>query len=180
MNINNLYQSVDYKHNHKVSQISAILAKKLGYPPFEQGVIEQAALYHDLGKDMIPSQILNKPGELTPEEFEIVKCHVSAGHQRLMDAAGFLKIAAITAREHHEKIDGSGYIGLSGDEIHPYSKLISVADVFDALLSVRVYKQAWALNEVQSFFYEQSGKQFESKVVQALMIALDDVMYLYA
>ncbi|MDR0917248.1 MAG: HD domain-containing protein [Oscillospiraceae bacterium] len=179
MNTAQLTINADFEHSRKVSAISGILAGELGYSPPDREIIIQAALYHDLGKTEIPASILNKPGALTREEFEIVKQHTAAGYRQLMDAADALKIAAVAARDHHEKIDGSGYMGLTGGAIHPFAKLIAAADVFDALIVKRVYKDPWSLPDIKDYFRDQSGKQFDGEIVQALMSVLDKVLELY-
>jgi len=179
MDVNELHSKVDFEHSRKVAAISGILAEKLGYSEEERSIIEQAALYHDLGKDEVPKAILNKPGALTAAEFEIIKLHTSAGHKQLADAAHILSIAAIAAHEHHEKIDGSGYIGLSGHNIHPIARLISVADVFDALLATRVYKPSWSVATITEYMQEQSGKQFDREIVHALLNSLDLISEIY-
>ena len=179
MDVTELHDKVNFEHSRKVATISRILAEQMGYDADESSIIEQAALYHDLGKDEIPKSILNKPGALTAAEFEIIKKHTSAGHKQLADAAEILRFAAIAAQEHHEKIDGSGYIGLSGNDIHPIARLISVADVFDALLSQRVYKPAWNIGSVMDYMNEQSDKQFDRKIVRALLSSLETISAIY-
>ncbi len=91
-----------------------------------------------------------------------------------------MTIAAIAAREHHEKIDGSGYMGLSGSEIHPYAKVIAAADVLDALYSKRVYRKAgWPVPDILNYFNDQSGKQFDKEIVAVLLGVIDKVLRLY-
>ena len=179
MDVNTLHSKVNFEHSRKVAAISGILAERLGYSEEERSIIEQAALYHDLGKEEIPKNILDKPGALTAAEFEIIKLHTSAGHKQLAEAAHILNIAAIAAQEHHEKMDGSGYIGLSGRDIHPIARLISVCDVFDALLATRVYKPSWSVASVTEYMQEQADKQSDREIVRALLHSLDAITAIY-
>lgn len=179
MNLKEIVDSSKYEHSQRVAQISALLAQKAGYRQSEVLLIEQAALYHDIGKEAIPTTILNKPGRLTPEEFAIIKTHTDKGHEQLMEGARILSIAAEIAKTHHERPDGSGYLHLPGREIHPYASLISVADVFDALISKRVYKDAWDVDDICALFQQQAGLQFEQEYVHLLFSLLDEVLALY-
>lgn len=179
MKLDALVEETQYQHSHMVSKISALLAESAGYAPDEVTLIEQAALYHDIGKNDIPRDILNKPGSLTPEEFALVKTHTAHGYNRITDAIGAMSVAAEVCREHHERQDGSGYNGLTDAEIHPYTKLIAVADVFDALYSKRAYKEAWSIPEIQEYFQAQTGVQFEPEMVTLLFSLLEKVLSLY-
>ena len=179
MNLDSLVERTCYAHSRLVSKVSALLAERAGYEPAEVAVIEQAALYHDIGKTDIPEQILNKPGTLTPEEFSLVKTHTLLGYDRIMDAIGILSVAADVCRDHHERIDGNGYGGRSGGDVHPYTKLISAVDVFDALYSKRAYKEAWDIARIKTFFLENSGTQFDADIVRLLISGLDKVLPLY-
>jgi putative nucleotidyltransferase with HDIG domain len=179
MNLDALVESACYTHSRQVSKICAMLAEKAGDPPEEAAVIEQAALYHDIGKTDIPAWILNKPGALTPEEYSVVKTHTALGYNRIMDAISVLSVAADVCRDHHERPDGAGYERRAGVELHPYTKLISTADVFDALYSKRAYKEAWDIARIREFFLAQSGTQFDAGAVQLLFSAIDNVLSLY-
>lgn len=179
MDLKSIVEGTHFDHSKKVSQISALLATKAGYTEKDISVIEQAALYHDIGKSSIPASILNKPGKLTPEEFEIVKTHTKLGYEQIMEAVRILLVAAVVSQEHHERLDSTGYLHLPGREIHPYAKLISVADVFDALISRRAYKEPWDIHTIADFFQEEAGKQFEYDLVNLLLGALDEILVIY-
>ena len=179
MNLDSLVERTCYTHSRQVSKICAMLAEKAGYAPDEVAVIEQASLYHDIGKTDIPESILNKPGSLTPEEFEIVKTHTAHGYNRIMDAISVLTVAAGVCRDHHERPDGAGYGGMAGGDVHPYTKLISTVDVFDALYSKRAYKEAWDIARIKAFFLDQSGTQFDADIVKLLLSVIDRVLPLY-
>lgn len=179
MNLTELTASTNYDHSRNVSIISGVLAKHIGYVAEEIAIIEEAALYHDIGKQEIPASILRKPGALTPQEFEIIKTHTRIGCDRIAEALRLLSAAATVAAEHHEKLDGSGYMGLSGAEIHPYAKLVAVADVFDALLSRRAYKPAWEPGEVLQYMHGQAGTHFDREIVAVLLAHADEIMRIY-
>jgi response regulator RpfG family c-di-GMP phosphodiesterase len=122
---------------------------------------------HDVGKVAIADAILLKPGKLTKEEFEEMKKHAEYGYDIFKNSKrNILKTAATIAYEHHERWDGSGYPrGIRGEEIHLYGRITAVADVFDALSCDRVYKEAWNDEEIEKYFKEHRGTQFEPKLV---------------
>ena len=126
---------------------------------------------HDIGKVGIPDAILKKPGKLTEDEFEIMKTHAEIGFNLLNHSnRPVLKTAAIIAYQHHEKWNGTGYPQqLSGEDIHIYGRITAVADVFDALSSARVYKEAWPLEKVLLLFKEQRGNHFDPSLVDLLV-----------
>jgi len=180
MGIQELIRDSSFTHSSRVAAISGLMAAALGWLPPEVSAITQAAQLHDVGKADIPPEILNKPGALTPEEYELVKTHTASGCRRIEDAIATLRIAATVCREHHERIDGKGgYIGLAGHEIHPYSKVVAIADVFDALYSKRVYKEPWDASDVCCFFREQAGKQFDAALVALLFALLPEILAMY-
>ena len=150
-------------------------------PKFISDTIRSAPL-HDVGKINIPDGVLNKPGKLTDEEFEIMKTHTTAG-KRIMEQAiltvkgdNYLKEARNMAAYHHERWDGKGYPeGIHGEVIPLSARIMAVADVFDALTSPRVYKPAFPLEKALSIIDEGKGSQFDPKVVEAFMDSLDEV-----
>ncbi len=150
-------------------------------PKFISDTIRSAPL-HDVGKINIPDGVLNKPGKLTDEEFEIMKTHTTAG-KRIMEQAiltvkgdNYLKEARNMAAYHHERWDGKGYPeGIHGEVIPLSARIMAVADVFDALTSPRVYKPAFPLEKALSIIDEGKGCQFDPKVVEAFMDSLDEV-----
>lgn len=176
--IEQLMVDANFKHSRNVSSISKIIALAYGYNKKEAGEIEQAALFHDIGKTAIPPAILNKQGPLTPEEFTAVKNHTEAGHARLMEAVGLLMVAAAVAKEHHERLDGSGYLRMPGSDMNPYARLISIADVFDALLSRRAYKPSWGVTETIQYLNDHTD-HFDNEIVRCLISELDSVLLVY-
>lgn len=179
MDLFSLTSNADCDHSRKVSQISRLMAHKAGYSKNEIEIISQAAWFHDVGKSDIPECILNKPSKLTPDEYEIVQTHTTNGYRQINEAARILSLAAVVAREHHEHVNGDGYFNLTGREMHPYSKLVACADVFDALRSRRVYKDPWSIDKIRDLFAEQSGKHFDTAMVSVLFSIMDDVLTLY-
>jgi len=164
-------------HVKRVAQYSKILALKSGLNEEEAELLKQASPMHDIGKVGIPDNILNKPGKLTPEEFEIMKTHAQLGYDMLKHSnKKILQAAAIVAGGHHEKYDGSGYPnGLSGEDIHIYARITAIADVFDALGSSRIYKKAWKDEDIFNLFKEQSGKHFDPKLITLFFENLDAI-----
>ncbi len=161
--------------------------KKKGYyeeklSPKYMADVEISAPLHDIGKINISDTILNKPGKLTDEEFEIMKTHTTIGKEIIEKAIStvkgdnYLKEARNMAAYHHERWDGNGYPeGLHGEVIPLSARVMAVADVFDALSSARVYKPAFPLEKALSIIQEGSGTQFDPKCVEAFMDSLDDV-----
>lgn len=180
MNLMELNTLTHYDHSRMVSKISGLLAGYIGYSPTEATLIEQAALFHDVGKVDIDPAILNKPGALTEREFALVKAHTQLGVNRIASVLQMLSAAAVIAAQHHEHVDGKGgYMGLSGESIHPYARIAAVADVFDALISRRAYKQSWGQQEVCAYMQQQAGLQFDPESVAVLLAHVDEIMELY-
>ncbi len=165
-------------HLLRMSNYTRIVSAGLGLPVAEQQLLQEAAPMHDVGKVGTPDHILLKPGRLTSEEFEIMKQHAANGYEILRDSASPLfQCAAVVARAHHEKFDGSGYpLGLAGEEIPLHGRIVAVADVFDALTSERPYKKAWALDEALKFLVEGAGSHFDPACVAAFVAGWDAVL----
>ncbi|MEX1029891.1 MAG: HD domain-containing phosphohydrolase [Paenibacillaceae bacterium] len=165
-------------HVKRVAEYSYIIALALGMNDEEAELLKLASPMHDIGKVAIPDSVLKKPGKLTDEEFDIMKSHTDIGYNLLRNSnRRILKTAAIVAYEHHEKWNGRGYPqGLKEQEIHIYGRITALADVFDALGSDRVYKQAWELDRILNLFKEESGQHFDPHVVDAFMKKLPDII----
>ncbi len=158
-------------HVRRVSEYVRLLALEYGLGEEEAEMLKLASSAHDLGKIGIPDSILNKPGPLTPEEYEIIKSHVQRGYDLLMRSSSpIIQTAARIVLLHHERWDGQGYPqGLKEDEIHVHGRIVAVADVFDALSNKRVYHKAWTWDEVFAYFLEESGKHFDPCLVDILL-----------
>lgn len=155
------------KHIKRVSEYMKIMAEALELEQEEKESLVIASMMHDIGKLMIPEHILEKPGRLTTEEFEVIKKHVQWGYKLLEYAPGrVMEIARVIALQHHEKWDGTGYLGMRGEEIDYYSRVMAVVDVFDALMSKRSYKASWSIEEAYNEIVSQSGKHFDPQVVE--------------
>lgn len=141
-----------------------------------------AAALHDIGKVGIPDSILNKPGRLTDEEYEIMKTHVVIGKNILDTTYGnklsnnIIKYARDIVYHHHEKYDGTGYPEkLKGEEISIISRIMALIDVYDALANPRVYKPAMPYKEVEEFIKDQSGRMFDPKIVNIFEMVKDEL-----
>jgi response regulator RpfG family c-di-GMP phosphodiesterase len=162
-------------HVRRMAQVCQLLAKAAGMPEDETAVLMHAAPMHDIGKISTPDSVLLKPGKLTPEEWEIMKQHPAVGLSILNGSQRpILKAAAVIAHQHHEKYDGSGYPqGLKGDAIHPYARIVAVADVFDALSHKRCYKDAWPIEKVTEYLKESAGTHLDPHFVDLLVKNMD-------
>jgi putative two-component system response regulator len=169
-------------HIQRMSNYSRVIARQLGLPQEEQELILRAAPMHDVGKIAIRDEILLKPGRLDAVEFEIMKTHAEKGYELLSgSASSLLDVAALIARTHHEKFDGSGYPrGLAGEAIPLYGRIVAVADVFDALTTERPYKKAWEVEDALRFLEEGAGNHFDPVCVQAFTACLDEVLSIRA
>jgi HD-GYP domain-containing protein (c-di-GMP phosphodiesterase class II) len=158
-----------------------LLALKYGLGEEQAEMLKLASTAHDLGKIGIPDSILNKPGPLSPEEYEIIKSHVQRGHNLLMRSSSpIIQTAARIILLHHERWDGQGYPqGLVGEETHVHGRIVAVADVFDALSNRRVYHEAWSWDEVFAHFLEESGKHFDPCLVDILLENKDEFMAIW-
>ncbi len=155
------------QHVKRVAEYTRILCSALDMSDEEVWKVSNAAALHDVGKIMVPQDIINKPGKLTPEEFEIIKTHVHYGKKLLEKSSGeLMRLSSGIAYHHHEKYDGTGYMGVKGEDIDLYARCVSVADVFDALVSKRPYKKAWPPEEAKDEIIAQSGKQFDPVIVE--------------
>ncbi len=179
MILQSLVGLADDEHSRRVSKVSGILARYAGYSHENSLVIQQAAQYHDIGKSAIARAILDKPGKLTPQEFGIIKTHTRIGAQKLADAIKILFAAKAVAAQHHEKWDGTGYIGLSGADIHPYARLVSIADVWDALISKRAYKAPMDIRDIICYFENHAGSSFDPGMVSVLLEHTGEIANLY-
>lgn len=161
-------------HSRRVSEYSAAIAEKLGMSPDEVSNIRWVALLHDIGKIGVPDAVLNKPGRLTNEEYQMMKQHTVIGGEILKDI-GMLKGIDVGARYHHERYDGKGYPdGISGEDIPYIARIIAVADAYDAMTSNRVYRKHLDDNKVMNELKAGIGTQFDPKAAGALIELLQN------
>lgn len=159
-----------YMHSVAVCALMIALARQLGLDDEKVQVAGLAGLLHDLGKAMIPVEILNKPGKLSDHEFGIVKSHPVEGYKLLLEAKGVGSVERDVCLHHHEKVDGSGYPHrLKGDEISLFAKMGAVCDVYDAITSNRSYKLGWDPGESIRRMVEWSKGHFDESVFQAFV-----------
>lgn len=160
-------------HSARVAQYTAMLARELGYDEDTVKKYYGIALLHDVGKIGVPSDVLNKPGKLTDEEFETIKSHASQGYDVLKEINSVPELA-VGALSHHERPDGKGYPNhLKGDEIPRVAQIIAVADCFDAMYSNRPYRKRMNFEKAVSIIKEVSGTQLTSDVVDAFLRLVD-------
>ena len=168
-------------HVARVAKYSKLLAREYGLSQKEQDIIFYAAPFHDLGKVGIEDKILLKPGKLDEDEFKIMKTHAQIGYEILKNSKSeYLQAGAVIALTHHEKWDGSGYPNaLTSENIHVFGRIVSIADVFDALTSFRPYKKAWSFEEALKYLDDKSGKDFDPKMVEIFKNKIDEVKEIY-
>lgn len=159
------------QHTNRVGHVAALIAQKMELPPSRVELIRRAAPLHDVGKIGVPDNILLKPGRLTPEEFEIIKPHTTIGAALLSGGhSEMVKMAETIALTHHERWEGNGYpVGLKGEDIPLEGRIVSIADVFDALSHDRPYKKAWPLEDCIAEIERNAGRQFDPNVVAAFL-----------
>ncbi|MCG7934912.1 MAG: DUF3369 domain-containing protein [Candidatus Thiodiazotropha taylori] len=164
------------RHVARVSKLTGLMGQKLGFESDDCEILQLAAAMHDIGKIAIPSELLEKPGPLSDEEWQVMHDHCRYGHSLLSRAKRpLLKLAAIIAHQHHERWDGTGYPqGLKGEEIHLYGRIVAIADVFDALGNARVYKEAWSLERIVDYFKQQRGRQFDPQLTDLLLENIEE------
>jgi putative two-component system response regulator len=188
----NLRDAVDMRHPQRVRQYSHIIARQLMRQRLLAGVpdeqflrlLDLASPLHDIGKQGLPARLLMKPAPLSAQEFEIVKTHTTLG-ARMLEAAAALRpnqkhlpMASQIAGTHHEHWDGTGYPnGLAGNDIPLAGRIVAVADVYDALISSRVYKPALSHESANDLIIDGAEYQFDPHVVQAFVEAASALRY---
>ncbi len=169
-------------HMQRVSQYAYLLAKAYGLNDEECNLILSATPLYDIGKAGIPYNILYKPGALASDELAAIRQHPQLGYEMLKHSShALLQTIATISHEHHEHWDGQGYPqGLKAEEIHIYARIVAIADVFDALISKRTYKNAWPIEDVITYFTNEKGRHFDPRLVDIFITIIDDIMKLKA
>jgi HD superfamily phosphodiesterase len=168
-------------HVRRVGLYSKLLAQLNGLDEHFAKLLEDAAPLHDIGKVGIPDSILNKPGQLTDKEYDVMKNHTLIG-QSILDNSDkpLIQLASEIAGGHHEKYDGTGYpLRLKEEDIPLSARIVAIADVFDALISQRVYKKSWSQEETINYFQEQKGKHFDPMLTALFLENFDHFLMLY-
>lgn len=160
----------DIEHAMSVSILSRNIGIKLMLEEKTCAVLSVAGMFHDVGKMGVPVELLDKRTALTPEEFRIIQWHTTMGYTILNNMPDNIhKTAALAALYHHERLDGSGYIGLYDEQIPIPARIVAVADVFDALVSDRPYRKAWKRDDAMDYMSDQAGKKLDQQIVDALL-----------
>ena len=182
--VQRLGMAAEYKDNEtglhviRMSHFSKVLALAAGFSEAAAEELLNAAPMHDVGKIGIPDAVLRKPGKLDEQEWAVMRQHVEIGAQIIGEhASGLLRTAQRIALSHHEKWDGSGYPnGLSGEDIPLEGRIVAIADVFDALTSVRPYKAAWSVEDAVRLLQEESGRHFDPQLVELFIQQLPTIL----
>ncbi|HWC14818.1 MAG TPA: HD domain-containing phosphohydrolase [Actinomycetota bacterium] len=157
-------------HTQRVGRMCALLSEALELSDRNIDVLRKASPLHDIGKIATPDSILLKPGKLSADEWKVMKRHTEVGSRLLSNSiATTLQVAQAIALTHHERWDGSGYAGLTGNDIPLCGRIVAVTDVFDALTHRRPYKEAWPVDRAIDEIASQRGKQFQPRVVDAFL-----------
>ena len=163
-------------HVLRVGEMARLLALRAGLDEDTAAVLRLAAPMHDVGKVGVPDRILNKPGRLTPEEFAVMRSHAALGHGILCKSEQrIMRVAARIALQHHERWDGRGYPrGLAGEEISLEGRITAIVDVFDALGSRRVYREARPLDEVLEVMRQERARQFDPELLDVFLAHVNE------
>jgi putative two-component system response regulator len=163
------------RHVKRMSRYCGVLGEQFG---LHLESLELASVLHDVGKARIPDTILLKPAPLTADERLAIETHADIGYEMLRDSgSAVLDLAAVIARTHHEKFDGSGYPrGLAAEKIPLEGRIAAVADVFDALTCDRAYRQAWSVDSTIAWMTRERGKHFDPRVLDALLASMDQIL----
>ena len=166
------------RHIHRMSRYCQLLVRRTGGDEERAEFVRLASIMHDIGKIGIPDHILQKPGQLTSDEYQLMKEHAVIGHRILQGSnSALLDLAASIALTHHEKVDGSGYPnGLAGDDIPFEGRVAAIADVFDAITTNRVYRKAFPLGEALEIMKDGRGSHFDVDLLDVLFDSLDVVL----
>jgi len=156
-------------HSRRVALLAVQVGEALGLPPATLRHLAVGGLLHDVGKLSVAGDILRKPGALSDEEFAEVKRHPEAGVRLLRELGGFAAAVHSLVGEHHERLDGAGYpSGLAGEQLAIGPRILAVYEVYDALVSDRVYREAWTSERALALLREQAGSAFDPACVQSL------------
>ena len=165
-----------YNHCVRVATNTLAVARDLGLSEIEQSICMYAGLLHDIGKVKVPSYIINKPGKLTPAEYELMKKHADYGAEMIapLESLGFFKKVSEAILYHHERVDGKGYHGLPEDKIPYASKIILVVDTVDAMTQDRPYRKGCDMGRAIDELIQCSGTQFDAAIANCYIARLTD------
>lgn len=166
LKVNDFYT---YEHCISVAILAGLVCKKMNLPLKQQQEIVVGGLIHDIGKIILPKDILNKPGSLTKEEYELVKTHTEVGYKMIKDNRNLSAISKLIVLCHHEREDGSGYPLGKGEELHIGSKIVAASDLYHALISNRCYRKGLPINEVVSIAQKEKINSEVRKVMECCL-----------
>jgi len=172
ISLNDIGAADEYTFSHSVSTTvySLLIANRLGYNRAMMEKLAAGALLHDMGKILLETKILNKQGNLEAEEFEHIKLHTTLGYDALKKCISLTELSRIISLYHHERMDGKGYpTGAMAGELHEFTRIVAIADVFDALVSDRCYRKKWSSNTAVNYLVEHAETQFDTKLVSVLI-----------
>ena len=156
-------------HSNRVAEYSRKIALRSGYTDEDAEALYMAGLLHDVGKIGIPGSVLNKPGTLSEEEFDLIKTHSTKGFSILENIKEAPDLALV-AKYHHERYDGTGYPeGLAGDDIPEIARIVAVADAYDAMSSARSYRQMLTQDQITEEIIANKGKQFDPRFADIML-----------
>jgi HD-GYP domain-containing protein (c-di-GMP phosphodiesterase class II) len=157
------------EHTRRVALRAVQVGEELGLAPGRLRTLAVGGLLHDIGKLSVPDDILKKPDSLEPGEYAVIQRHPENGRSLLRELGGFAEGVLRLVHDHHERLDGSGYPrGLEAAELDLDTRILAVCDVYDALISTRVYRAAWSAEKALGLLFEQSGSAFDQRVVEAM------------
>lgn len=168
VSLNDIASNDEYTYTHSVSTMvyALMIARRLNYSEQMMSVLGMGALLHDIGKMLIDQEVMFKTGGLSQQEYEYVKKHSTYGYQALRRIPTVPEQVCKIAYMHHERLDGSGYPqGLCGEEINEYIRIVSIADVYDALTTDRCYRKKWPANRAMEFLMMKSSREFDPRLV---------------
>jgi len=156
-------------HTRRVARLAVEVGEELGLPPGRLRDLAIGGMMHDIGKLSVPDAILQKPGPLDDDEFAVIRRHPQRGSELVRELGGFSPAVAKLVRDHHERLDGGGYPhGCAGEELDLETRLLTVCDVYDALLSRRVYREPWSQERALALLHGEINTAFDSRCVEAL------------
>jgi putative nucleotidyltransferase with HDIG domain len=156
-------------HTRRVAMLAVQIGEQLQLPPARLRLLALGGLLHDMGKLAVPDAILNKPGKLTDDEFAVIKGHPVAGRELLHELGGFPELVLSLVESHHERLDGGGYPNRAeAGKLALEVRILTVADVYDALTADRVYREAWPVERALALLDEDTGSAFDAACVAAL------------
>ncbi|MDF2484211.1 MAG: putative domain HDIG-containing protein [Herbinix sp.] len=172
ISLNDIGATDEYTFTHSVSTTvySLIIATKLGYTRSMLEKLGTGALLHDMGKILLDNKVINKAGKLDENEFEHVKKHTVLGYEALKRCVNLTELSRIISLYHHERMDGQGYpTGTPAAQLHEFTRIVAIADVYDALVSDRCYRKKWSSNQAVNYLVEHTETQFDLQLVSVLI-----------